>query len=94
MSLVQLSAVKAGVQAKDFSDDDELLQRLTDAAEISIAHYLRRDLEVDFPGGIPVNIEQAVIEVVRWLYECEDSDEPSRLPASARCLLAAHRKFT
>ncbi|UWQ77359.1 head-tail connector protein [Leisingera sp. M658] len=91
-----LETVKAGVSAGGFTADDALLSRLAAASEVSIAGYLRFDLADEFPDGIPADLEQAIIELVRFFYEAHQDGrgtEGQGLPPLVRTLLAPHRKF-
>lgn len=97
MSRVDLETVKAGVLATGFTDDDVLLQQLTDAAEAVVASYLRRDLSVDFPGDLPADIQQAVIMLVFHFYEASpDADKSASevWPFGVRLLLNPHRNLS
>jgi ABC-type nitrate/sulfonate/bicarbonate transport system substrate-binding protein len=95
VSLTPLATVKDGVDASSFNFDDVKLQRLTDVAEAQVAQYLRTDLVTAFPGGLPFDVEQAVIELVRSLYDgADDESDNPRLPKLVRQLLAPHRNFT
>ena len=97
MSQVALAKVKSGVRATGFDAEDSELQRLTDMAEAAIGGYLRRDLLADFPGGLPADLEGAVIAFVDMIYngdEARDYTDQSAWPFALKFLLASHRDLS
>jgi hypothetical protein len=96
VSLVNIAAVKAGVQATGFTADDVLLGQLADAAEAAIQGYLRYNLEQEHQSELPADIQQAVIMLVYHFYEAplegQDADADA-WPSPVKLLLASHRRF-
>ncbi|AHD12147.1 head-tail connector protein [Phaeobacter gallaeciensis] len=95
MTLTPLATVKEGVDALSFDFDDGKLERLTAAAEVAISGYLRTDLAAIYPSGLPADLEQAVIELVKALYEDQETCDRDllTLPDLVRILLAPYRRF-
>lgn len=97
MSFVALSDVKAGVQASDFTDDDMQLQLLTDAAEVAIQKFLRRDFSTDFPNPLPSDLKQSVIMLVAYWYDNptpEVTGERPAFPTPVALLLEPYRDLS
>lgn len=84
--------MKEAVCAADFTDDDERLQALIDAAEVAIARYLRRDIAAEFSAGLPADIQQAVKLLVALWYGPE-TEVGADWPIGVYRLLAPFRGF-
>lgn len=95
MSLISLSVVKDALDAEAFTADDMRIASLIGAAEALVSNYIRADLVEAFPEGLPVDVREAIIEVVIWLYDGEPpTDDNARLPSKARVFLSAHRRYS
>lgn len=74
---------------------DTQIQEYIDAAEAWVVKHLRRDLDVEFPGGWPAPILQAVrMLVAHWFVNPEASAPGSGLaqtPFGVAALLAGYR---
>ncbi|MBY6138531.1 head-tail connector protein [Leisingera daeponensis] len=76
------------------SGNDGLIEGYIGAAESFVARHLRRDMEVDFPGGWPPDALQAVRLLVADWYENREpvtSGGQVELPMGVRMLLAPLR---
>lgn len=99
MTRVSLDSVKRGLPGFpiDFTDDDEKIVGLIEAAEAHVANYLRRDLDTDWPGDLPAPIAQAVRVLVGLWYDyggVPETGDGTDVPASFKALLAAYRDLS
>lgn len=92
-----LEVIKRHCQAVDFSDDDALLGDLALTAVDYVKGHVRRDLDDEFPGGWPKDIEGAALQLVAFWYLYRDvSDGPAwhAMRKSVADMLAPHRDLS
>lgn len=76
------------------SGDDLLILSYIEAAEAHIEAHLRRDMAVDFPGGWPAPVLQAVRLLVAQFYAQREAVSPAPLaavPYGVAVMLAPYR---
>lgn len=97
MSLLTLATVKEHLIV-GHSRDDTLIQGYMDAARAYAGSYLRRDLDADFPDGLPADMEVAILKHVYSMYYARDlghDDSPIRCqPGSYAGHMAHYRVFS
>lgn len=100
MSVVDLELFKKHVRADDFSDDDEYLQYLLDAAQESIITATNRSVdELNGIGGgnFPKSLQQAIMMLAAHWYnqrESVSSVQMYEVPDSLQILIKPYRKLT
>ncbi|MBR9764140.1 MAG: phage gp6-like head-tail connector protein [Rhodobacteraceae bacterium] len=97
MSQLTIAQVKAFCDAADFSDDDELLADLKDAAEAHVKDHLRRDLDAEMLGVWPAPCLMAVkLLIAHWYLHREAVSEKAgqEVPLGVTRLLAPYRDLS
>lgn len=96
MSRPTLSQLKPLVSAEEFDDDDTMLQSFLDAAIESVAQYLRRDLDVDYPSGWPAPIQNSALILAAYYNEKLGSlaEEAAGMPAIVTDPIASYRNLS
>lgn len=96
MSLLLLDDVKRHLVITN-ALDDVVIQSYIDAAESYVAGYLRLDLAVAFPSGLPASIQQAVRMLVAQYFGTRGATSEiasTPVPFGVRDLLAEHRDLS
>ncbi len=93
MSILQLEDAKSHLKVFH-SEDDVELQGFLDAAEGLVARYIRCDLLVDFPEGLPPGIRLAVLTLVARFDADREALEMDGLPDMVKIVLADFRVFS
>lgn len=99
MAVVDLALFKKHVRADDFADDDEYLQHLLDAAEISVITATNRtETELTEIGGgsFPATLKQAVMMLgAHWYNQREsvNSVQMHSAPDALQALIKPYRKL-
>lgn len=99
MATVNIALLKQHVRADDFSDDDQYLQHLIDAAEqyVSSATNRTSDELVEIGGGkFPVMLQQAVLLIAGHWYnqrEAVSGVQMAEVPYTLQALIKPYRKL-
>lgn len=99
MAVVDLALFKKHVRADDFADDDEYLQHLLDAAEISVITATNRtETELTERGGgsFPADLKHAVMMLAAHLYnqrESVSSVQMHSVPDALQAFIKPYRKL-
>lgn len=100
MAAVDLALFKKHVRADDFADDDEYLQHLLDAAEVSVITATNRtEDELKAIGGgekLPTPIVHAIMMVAAHWYNQRESVSTTQMhqvPDSLAALIKPYRKL-
>ena len=92
---VTLSEIKEHVVVgADESHDDALLERFIAAAKGRVADHLRRDLDAEFPGGWPDQINQAVSFMVAHWYANREAIGSGEMLLAVKDILAPWRDLS
>jgi uncharacterized phage protein (predicted DNA packaging) len=100
MSVVDLELFKKHVRADDFSDDDDYLQHLLDAAQESVIIATNRSVDElsEIGGGnFPKSLQQAIMMLAAHWYnqrESVSSVQMHEVPDSLQILIKPYRKLT
>lgn len=99
MATVDIALLKQHVRADDFSDDDQYLQHLLDAAEQYVFNATNRtsDELVEIGGGkLPVMLQQAVLLIAGHWYnqrEAVSGVQMAEVPYTLQALIKPYRKL-
>lgn len=100
MALVDLELLKKHVRADDFTDDDDYLSHLLEAAEEHILTATNRTqaelLELGDGESLPASLQQAVLLVAGHWYnqrEAVSSVQMSEVPYTLQALIKPYRKL-
>lgn len=100
MPLVDLELLKKHVRADDFSEDDEYLSHLLEAAEeyvVTATHRTEEELAALGGGeGLPVSLQHAVLLVAGHWYNQRESVSGmpmSEVPYTVQALIKPFRKL-
>lgn len=99
MATVDLALLKMHVRADDFSDDDQYLQHLLDAAEQYVCEATNRTKEelAELGGGeLPVTLQQAVLLIAGHWYnqrEAVSGVQMAEVPYTLQALIKPYRKL-
>ncbi len=99
MATVDLALLKMHVRADDFSDDDQYLQHLLDAAEQYVCEATNRTNEelAELGGGeLPVTLQQAVLLIAGHWYnqrEAVSGVQMAEVPYTLQALIKPYRKL-
>lgn len=98
MTFIDLDLVKRSVRADDFSDDDQHLEFLTEAATEFITRRVNRDIEelVDPDGHLPAPLVQAILLVVGHWYnqrEAVASVAMTEVPVGVDALVRQYQRL-
>lgn len=98
MAIVDLALLKKHVKADDFSDDDQYLQHLLDAAEQHVCRATNHDVidELDENGETPLPIVQAILMLAGHWYnqrEAVSGVNMVEVPYSFSALLKPYRRL-
>lgn len=98
MATIDLKLLKKHVRADDFSDDDEYLQHLLDAAESQICKATNREkaelLKED--GKLPVELQQAVLLLAGHWYnqrEAVSGVQMAEVPYTIQAIVKPFRRL-
>lgn len=99
MAVVSLALFKKHVRADDFADDDEYLEHLLDAAEMSVVAATNRsqeELEQMGCGRMPAPLVHAIMLIgAHWYNQRESvsSVQMHAVPDSLQALIKPYRKL-
>lgn len=99
MATVDIALLKMHVRADDFSDDDEYLRHLLDAAEQYVCEATNRtsDELAELGGGkLPVTLQQAVLLIAGHWYNQRESVsgvQMAEVPYTLQALIKPYRKL-
>lgn len=99
MATVDITLLKQHVRADDFSDDDQYLAHLLEAAEQSVCTATNRtsDELVEMGGGkLPVMLQQAVLLTAGHWYnqrEAVSGVQMAEVPYTLQALIKPYRKL-
>lgn len=99
MAVVDLVLFKKHVRADDFAEDDEYLQHLLDAAEISVitaTNRTEKELIDGNAGKFPVPLIQAVMMLAAHWYNQRESVSTAQMyqvPDALQALIKPYRKL-
>lgn len=99
MATVEIALLKQHVRADDFSDDDQYLAHLLEAAEQSVCTATNRtsDELVELGGGsLPVMLQQAVLLTAGHWYnqrEAVSGVQMAEVPYTLQALIKPYRKL-
>lgn len=99
MATVDIALLKLHVRADDFSDDDQYLAHLLDAAEQYVSNATNRtsDELVEIGGGkLPVMLQQAVLMIAGHWYnqrEAVSGVQMAEVPYTLQALIKPYRKL-
>ena len=100
MAVVSLELFKVHVRADDFSDDDEYLQSLLDAAEAHIireTHRSAEELSELGEEGFPAPLVQAIMLLAAHWYnqrEAVSTAQMHAVPMGVQSLVKPYRKLS
>lgn len=99
MATVDLALFKKHVRADDFADDDNYMQHLLDAAEVSVVTATNRtedELKTIGNGNVPTPIVQAIMMLAAHWYNQRESVSTTQMhqvPDSLSALIKPYRKL-
>lgn len=100
MATVDIALLKQHVRADDFSDDDDYLAHLLEAAEqyVTIATNRSSDELLELGGGehLPVMLQQAVLMIAGHWYnqrEAVSGVQMAEVPYTLQALIKPYRKL-
>lgn len=100
MATVDLALFKKHVRADDFADDDNYMQHLLDAAEVSVitaTHRTEDELKaIGNNGEMPTPIVQAIMMLAAHWYNQRESVSTTQMhqvPDSLSALIKPYRKL-
>lgn len=98
MAVTSLELLKKHVRADDFSDDDEYLTHLLEAAEEYVAKATNRTAEelTGDTGKLPVMLQQAVLLIAGHWYnqrEAVSSVQMAEVPYTVGALIKPYRRL-
>lgn len=99
MAVVSLALFKKHVRADDFADDDEYLDHLLAAAEVSVITATNRteqELTDGNAGNFPVPLKQAIMMLAAHWYnqrESVSSVQMHEVPDALQSLVKPYRKL-
>ena len=99
MAAVDLALFKKHVRADDFADDDDYMQHLLDAAEVSVitaTHRTEDELKAIGNGEIPAPVAQAIMMLAAHWYNQRESVSTTQMhqvPDSLSALIKPYRKL-
>ncbi len=99
MATVDIALLKKHVNADDFSDDDEYMAHLLDAAEQYVSNATNRtsDELAEMGGGkLPVSLQHAVLMIAGHWYnqrEAVSGVQMAEVPYSLQALIKPYRKL-
>jgi uncharacterized phage protein (predicted DNA packaging) len=98
MALTDIELLELHVRADDFSDDDQYLAHLLDAAEQYVCTATNRSSEelVDDEGKLPAMLQQAVLLVAGHWYnqrEAVSGVQMAEVPYTVQALIKPYRKL-
>lgn len=100
MATMDLALLKKHVRADDFSDDDDYLSHLLDAAEQYVCDSTGRTVEdlMSMGGGsLPVTLQQAVLLTAGHWYnqrEAVSGVQMAEVPYTLQALIKPYRKLS
>ena len=100
MATVELELLKQHVRADDFSDDDQYLAHLLDAAEQYVSTATNRSgkelLELGGGDNLPATLQQAVLLIAGHWYnqrEAVSGVQMAEVPYTLQALIKPYRKL-
>ncbi|WP_294610886.1 head-tail connector protein [uncultured Bacteroides sp.] len=99
MATVDIALLKQHVRADDFSDDDQYLQHLLEAAQQYVSNATNRtsDELAEIGGGkLPATLQQAVLMIAGHWYnqrEAVSGVQMSEVPYTLQALIKPYRKL-
>lgn len=100
MAMTKLELLKKHVRADDFSDDDDYLAHLLDAAEEYVCSATNRSVEelIEMYNGLelPISIQQAILLVAGHWYnqrEAVSGVQMAEVPYTLQALVKPYRKL-
>ena len=99
MATTKLELLKKHVRADDFSDDDEYLKHLLNAAEDYVCTATNRDVEELLEMGgdeLPASLQQAVLLIAGHWYnqrEAVSGVQMAEVPYTLQALVKPYRKL-
>lgn len=99
MATVDLALFKKHVRADDFADDDNYMQHLLNAAEVSVVTATNRtedELKAIGNGNVPTPIVQAIMMLAAHWYNQRESVSTTQMhqvPDSLSALIKPYRKL-
>lgn len=99
MATVDIALLKMHVRADDFSDDDQYLQHLLDAAEQYVSDATNRtgeELAKMGGGKLPVTLQQAVLLIAGHWYnqrEAVSGVQMAEVPYTLQAIIKPYRKL-
>jgi uncharacterized phage protein (predicted DNA packaging) len=100
MATVDIALLKMHVRADDFSDDDQYLQHLLNAAEEYVCRATNRTtaelLELGDGSSLPATLKQAVLMIAGHWYnqrEAVSGVQMAEVPYTLQALIKPYRKL-
>lgn len=98
MAVVSLALFKKHVRADDFADDDEYLEHLLEAAEVSVISATNRNIDELTDNGVefPAPLKQAIMMLAAHWYnqrESVSSVQMHEVPDALQAVVKPYRKL-